>query len=91
MKKERAVLVCTSYGGVFYGWATETSGDTIFLKRARCCISWTSEVKGFVGLATIGTIKGCKVSPPADIELRKVTCVVEMTEEAVINWEKAPW
>ena len=33
--KEQAVLVTTSYRGVFFGYATEIDGDIIELKRAR--------------------------------------------------------
>lgn len=88
---ERAVLVTTSHRGVFFGYASKTSGETIQLKRARCCLYWTTEVKGFIGLAATGPIKGCRVGPAADIELRNITSVSEMTPDAVKAWENAPW
>ena len=90
-KKERAVLVTTEYRGVFFGYATITGGNVINLKRARNCIYWSADVKGFLGLASTGPSKGCKIGPPADIELRKITCVAEMTPTAVAAWENAPW
>lgn len=89
--KERAVLVTTEFRGVFFGYATETVGDTIKLKRARNCVYWSSDVKGFLGLAERGPTSGCKIGPPADIDLRKVTCVAEVTPEAVKAWERSPW
>jgi hypothetical protein len=89
-KKERPVLVTTEFRGVFFGYATETDGDTIQLKRARNCISW-SGIKGFLALAETGPTKDCRVGPPADIELRKITCVAECTPEAVKQWEKGYW
>ncbi len=89
--KERAVLVTTAYRGVFFGYATDTSGDTIALKRARCCVYWSPDVKGFLGLAATGPSKSCKIGPPADIELRAITCVAEVTKEATKAWEGAPW
>lgn len=88
--KERAVMVTTEFRGVFFGYATDTSGDVIQLKRARNCISW-SGIKGFLALAETGPTKNCRIGPPADIELRKVTCVAEVTDQAAKAWEGAPW
>jgi hypothetical protein len=87
----RAVLVTTEYRGVFFGYADDTSGNTIQLTKARNCIYWPPEQKGFIGLATTGPIKGARIGPAADIELRKITCVVEVSEEAASAWEVAPW
>lgn len=88
---ERPVLVTTEYRGVFFGYATETSGDTINLKRARNIPYWDASTKGFLGLAERGPGKQCRVGPAADIELRKITCVAECTPAAVEAWESAPW
>jgi hypothetical protein len=85
------VLVTTEFRGVFFGYATDTSGDTIKLRAGRNCIYWPTEQKGFLGLAANGPCKGCRVGPPADIELRKVTSVSEVTPEAVAKWEAGPW
>jgi hypothetical protein len=86
-KKERSVLVCTEYRGVFWGYATDTSGDTIKLRGARCALYWSADVGGFLGLADVGPTTGCRISRRGDIELRKVTCVVEATERATAAWE----
>jgi hypothetical protein len=91
MSDERPVLVTTEYRGVFFGYATDTDGDTIDLKRARNCIYWPRTNKGFLGLATRGPAQGARVGPAADIQLRKITCVAEVTPEAVKAWEEAPW
>lgn len=88
---ERAVLVTTAHRGVFFGYATDVSGETIKMKRARNCIYWPAENKGFLGLASMGPQSGAKVGPSADIELRNITCVAECTPEAVKAWEKSPW
>jgi hypothetical protein len=90
-KGERAVLVTTEYRGVFFGYATDTAGETIKLRAARNCLYWSADAKGFLGLASAGPTKGCRVGPAADIELRKITCVAEVTPEAVTKWESAPW
>ena len=89
--KERAVLVTTSYRGVFFGYATDTDGAVIKLRSARCCIYWPSMQKGFLGLASSGPVSGARIGPAADIELRDITSVAACTPEAVAAWEKAPW
>jgi hypothetical protein len=88
---ERAVLVTTVHRGVFFGYATETDGETIALKRARNCVYWSADVKGFLGLASTGPNASCRIGPPADIQLRAITCVAEVTPAAAEAWEKAPW
>jgi len=87
----RPVLVTTAHRGVFFGYASETTGSTIALKRARNCIYWSADVKGFLGLAESGPSASCRIGPAADIELRDITCVAEVTPAAVEKWEAAPW
>ena len=90
--KERAVLVTTSHRGVFFGYATKTDGAVITLRAARNCLYWSRECKGFLGLAALGPIGDCKVGPPADIEIRDITCIAEVTNpKAIEYWESAPW
>lgn len=89
--KERAVLVTTEFKGVFFGYATDTDGETITLRAARNCIYWPASNKGFLGLAAHGPLEGAKVGPPADIELRRVTCVAACTPEAIKRWENQKW
>lgn len=89
--EERAVVVTTEHRGVFFGYTDDTSGDIIALKRARLCLYWSTDVKGFMGLGGKGPTKGCKIGPPADIELRKITAVISCTPEAAKAWEAAPW
>lgn len=88
---ERAVIVTTQYRGVFFGYAEDTSGDTIKLRAGRNCVYWSADVKGFLGLASTGPTKDCRIGPPADIELRGITCVAAVTDEAAKAWESSPW
>ena len=88
---ERPVLVTTVHRGVFFGYAEDTSGETIKLKRARNCIYWPVANRGFLGLAADGPAKGARVGPAADIELRNITSVAECSEAAVSAWESGPW
>jgi hypothetical protein len=88
---QRAVLVTTAHRGVFFGYATNTDGETIALRRARLCLYWSRDVKGFMGLASEGPSAGCRVGPPADITLRNITAVVTVDPDAVTRWESGPW
>ena len=88
---ERPVIVTTAHRGVFFGYADNTDGETIPLKRGRLCLYWSQDVRGFMGLAANGPTKGCRIGPAADITLRNITAVLEVTPEAAEKWESAPW
>ncbi len=88
---ERPVLVTTEHRGVFFGYADDTSQTTVVLKRARLCVYWSAEMKGFMGLASMGPNNKCRIGPAADITIRDITSVTECTPEAVKAWESAPW
>jgi len=85
---ERPVIVCTEFRGVFFGYAADTSGDVIHLKRARMAIYWGT-TRGIMELAETGPTSSSKISARADIELRKVTAIFEVTTAAVEKWEAA--
>lgn len=86
----RPVLITTEFRGVFFGYATDTSGDTIALTNARNCIYWSAATGGFLGLAAHGPSSGSRIGESCEkIELRKVTSVAECSPEAVAAWEKA--
>jgi hypothetical protein len=89
--KERPVLVTTAHRGVFFGYAKDTDGETIFLRAARCCVYWSADVKGFLGLASMGPSPSCRIGPAADTTLRNITAVAECSPAAVDRWEAAPW
>ena len=69
----RPVLVTTAHRGVFFGYAKDVDGETIALKRARLCVYWSVDVKGFMGLAANGPTASCRIGPAADITLRNIT------------------
>ena len=86
----RPVLVTTEYRGVFFGYANDTSGDTITLTNARNCIYWPSTQGGFGGLASEGPVKGSRIGARVEqMQLRKITSVSECTAVAVEAWEAA--
>lgn len=86
--KDRPVIVCTEHRGVFFGYASDTRGQTIDLKRARMAIYWGT-TRGVMELAELGPNAKSKISARADLEIRKITAVFEVTAEAATAWEKA--
>ena len=89
--KERAVVVTTQHRGVFFGYASDTEGAIIKLRAARNCLYWSTDVKGFMGLAATGPTKSCRIGPAVDFELRDITSVIACSPDAVTAWEGAPW
>lgn len=87
----RPVVVTTAHRGVFFGYAEQTDGEQIALTRSRLCIYWSADVQGFMGLASIGPTKSCRIGPPADITLRNITSVLEVTPDAEKAWNNATW
>lgn len=85
---ERPVLVTTSHRGVFFGYATDTTGETINLRAAKMAIYWGT-TRGVQELAHSGPTSKSRVSLPSDIEIRGVTMVSEVTPEAAKKWEAA--
>jgi hypothetical protein len=88
---EIAVLVTTAHRGVFFGYTSDIDGETITLRAGRNCLYWSADVKGFVGLATKGPNANCRVGPPANIQLRNITSVVAVSDDAAKAWEASPW
>lgn len=84
----RPVIVCTVHKGVFYGHAENTDGDIIHLKGAKMAIYWGT-TRGVMQLAATGPTAMSKISLPADIEVRGVTAVFEVTPDAAAKWESA--
>ena len=84
--KERPVIICTEHRGVFFGYAADTSGDTVHLRQARMAIYWGT-TSGVMELADTGPTAKSKISAAADIEVRKVTAVFEVTPAAEAAWK----
>jgi hypothetical protein len=82
---DRPVIVCTEYRGVFFGYADDTSTDPIKLRNARMAIYW-GVTRGVMQLAETGPTGTSKISAQADIELRKITAVFEVSAEAEAAW-----
>lgn len=63
-KAERPVIVTNEYRGVFFGYATDTSGDKINLRGARMAIHWGT-TKGVMQLAETGPTSSSNISARA--------------------------
>lgn len=87
-QKERPVIVCTEHKGVFFGYAEDTGGDRVLLKRARMAI-YFGTTRGVLELAETGPTSKSRISARADIEVRKVTAILEVAPSAVEKWEAA--
>lgn len=87
-QKNRPVIVCTEFRGVFFGYASDTSGDVVHLTRARMAIYWGT-TRGVMELAESGPTSKSRISARSDIELRKVSAVMEVGPAAVEKWEAA--
>ncbi len=87
--KERPVIVCTEHRGVFFGYTSDPVGaEIINLRSARMAI-YFGTTRGVMELAETGPTPKSKISSRADIEVRKVTAVMEVTPGAVAKWESA--
>ena len=84
----RPVIICTEHRGVFFGYADDTSGNVIHLKRARMAIKFGTR-RVVMELAETGPTSNSNISARADIEVRKVTAVFEVTPAAAEKWEAA--
>lgn len=90
--KEVAVLIGTELRNLWFGYATDTTKDTVMLKRARQVIYWSASVKGAGGLAVTGPNAECRIGPAVDeVQVRRVTTVALVSSEAVKAFEAQPW
>lgn len=103
----KKVVVTTAHRGVFFGEVisydlarevTDAAGvtvktpSTIVLRDSRVVVYWPAEVRGFVGLAYTGPLKGSRISPAAPTaQYTDVTGLLECTPEAITAWESDIW
>ena len=89
----KPVMVTTEFRAVFFGYMKEMPKDgSITIEQAQNCVYWSSDVHGFMGLASTGPTKSCKIGPAVpSITLNKITAVIEVTPEAAEKWQAMPW
>ena len=89
----KTVLVTTEFRGVFFGYLEDGSKlpEQCTLRDARNCIYWSSDCRGFLGLATIGVTPNCKIGMKVDkLTLYKITSVTDVSKEAEKTWTETP-
>ena len=89
MKKGQAVLITTEYRGVFFGHVKDSSKlpDEITLTEARNCLYWSTDIGGFLGLASIGPSKECRIGTQVkQLTLYKVSSVTLIEKQAEAKW-----
>lgn len=87
----KPVLVTTEFRGVFFGYVKNEKNlpAEITLTNAKNCIYWSSDCKGFLGLAKFGPTSGCRIGATIkEITLYKITSVTTVEDKAVDAWEK---
>lgn len=87
--KSKAVLVTTEFRGVFFGYVKDDKKlpQEITLTNVRNCIYWSSDVGGFLGLASAGPSKDCKIGAEVpELTLWKITSVTPVSPEAEKKW-----
>ena len=95
-EKRQSVIVTTEKRGVFFGYI---EGDIpcpipsdIKIYNARNCVYWSSETKGFLGLASIGPQKGSRIGPPVEeLSLNGITSCAKCSTIATKQWEEGIW
>lgn len=91
-KQGQACLITTEFRGVFFGFIKNDKKlpEQITLTDAKNCIYWSSDCKGFLGLAATGPTSGCKIGATInEITLYKITSVTPVSEKAVDAWKKS--
>lgn len=83
--------------GVFSGfidpkYMDEYEGKHIPVEEMRMCVHWSTDMKGVLGLASMGPSKSCRISKAVKkATLTGVTAIVELSDEAVEKWRQEPW
>jgi hypothetical protein len=88
----KAVLVTTEFRGVFFGRIKDDSKlpAEVTLTTVRNCLYWSASCGGFLGLASAGPNKDCKIGALVpEVTLYKITSITPVSEEAEQQWLNA--
>lgn len=90
--ERRAVVICTKHQGVIFGYATDTTRDTITLEGARFCLYWAKSMGGVLGLSEIGPNADCRIgiTKTGEADFADKTCVMSCSDKAEEAWLEAP-
>jgi len=100
MDKEKtdkiAVLITTdsTKRGVFSGLISPEDRDKelVTVEEMRMAVYWSQDMKGVLGLASMGPSKTCRISKAVKkATISGVTAIVELSDEAFEKWRSEPW
>ena len=79
--------------GVFGGYLeVDNSEEYVILTQAQMAVYWPEVLHGVLGLASIGPQEGARISYPVpEIKLFGITAIMNCTDKAVQQWQKALW
>lgn len=83
------VIVTTTYKGVFFCYVEDYTGDVIEAYSCRMAIYWGT-TEGVMELAATGPTSKSKISAKCDMQLRGITSVMKVSEEAEAKWNAVP-
>lgn len=86
------IVVTTEYRGIFFGYVKDSSNlpESIELTEVCNCLSWSSDMGGFVGLIAKGPSESCKIGPSAEsMTLWKITSCAPVSTVVAANWALA--
>jgi hypothetical protein len=94
--KKIAVLLTTdnTKKGVFSGLINPADADkqTMVVEELRMAVYWSQDMKGVLGLASMGPSKSCRISKAVKkATLQGVTATVELSDAAFKAWQSEPW
>lgn len=92
-KSSIPVLITTAHRGVFFGYMdpAQRKEPHVDLTKTRNCLYWSASVGGFLGLASTGPNKECRIGARVDgvFTARDVTSITDCSPAAVTAWEAA--
>ena len=90
--KSQPVLITTEFRGVFFGYIKKDTKlpAEITLTNVKNCIYWSSDIGGFLGLASVGPSPSCKIGKPVkELTVYKITSITPVEDGAVEKWNRA--
>lgn len=88
------IMICTEKRGVFVGMCEDPDAEPQILYDAQMIVEWSEETHGVMGIASRGPAEGSKIGPPVPSlshKQKEITCVIRMTEQAIIKCREEPW
>lgn len=85
----QAVLITTNNRGIYFGYLAKDNGaESVVLEQARVVVSWDTEHKGFLYLATHGPEEVAEVSPACErMTVYGIATMADCSPAATEAWD----